>query len=554
MTRSVRRAAHRRAALCPAARSATLAAALLAVLPAPFPAAGAAPPPAPPTAAPRPAAAPPAAPSVAGAAATSVQQLAQRVRPSVVEIIGTVEGSGDTSYGTGFPVRESSLVVTNAHVLRGVKDPMVRTWDGALLASVEVLHEDDAIDLAVLRVTGLRAAPLPLSTGGIPAVGTPVVAVGHPRGYEFTVSDGIVSAVRSLEPGGPELIQTTAPISPGSSGGPLLALDGTVVGVCSLTLTEGQNINFAIPVANIAPIMAIALDVEKGLGRTDPGRMPPDALARLVRSQREGGDLVRAAELAERALGVHPKSLPLLLEAAEVAWSKGNYTAVAGYVDRMKAIAPAYAPGRQVRAALYAQNGQCEGAIPEAQAALAGELAPEQAAEAHAVLGECLGRAGRIGEALAHIDAALASPKVAAVPDYHALRAFLLQARGDADAADREAVTALELSGWDPLVVAALRERGLPRLVEIESKRYAREGENGVLRGVVRNRGPVPLGEITLTAELKDKDGRVVSTGTGKASPARLVPGQTGSFRIVLEAAPEGLSDVALRVVDIKEN
>ncbi len=495
----------------------------------------------------------PPAPPAPATPATPIQQLAERVRPSVVEIIGTVAGSGDTSYGTGFAFREPTLVATNAHVIKGVEDLMVRTWDGALLASVEVLHEDTAIDLAILRVKGLRAAPLPFASGAVPPVGTPVVAVGHPRGYEFTVSNGIVSALRSIDEGGPELIQTTAPISPGSSGGPLLSMAGEVVGVCSLTLTEGQNINFAIPVAHVAPILATALEVEKALQKDDPARLPPDALARLVRKHREGGDLVRAADLAQRALGVHPKSLPLLLEAAEVAWSNGNYVKVESYVDEMAAIEPGYAPGRQVRAALLAQNGRCEKAIPEAQAALAGALGPEQSAEAHAILGECLGRAGRNDEALAHVERALAAPKVSAVPDYHALRAFLLQARGELDAADRAAVTALDLSGWDPLVVAALRERGLPRLAEIESKRVAREGENTVVRGVVRNRGPVPLGEITLTAELRDRDGSVAATGSGKVNPGKLVPGQTGSFRVVLEAAPAELTDLAVRIVDIKE-
>jgi Tfp pilus assembly protein PilF len=475
------------------------------------------------------------------------------VRASVVEVLGTVEGSGDTSYGTGFAVRDGSLVVTNAHVLRGVKSPMVRTWDGALLASVEVLLQDDAIDLGVLRVKGLRAEPLAVADGPVPPVGTRVVAVGHPRGYEFTVSDGIVSAARTLEEGGPELIQTTAPISPGSSGGPLLDMAGRVVGVCSLTLTEGQNINFAVPAARIAPALAQALDIERGLAQGDPERMPPDALAQLVRRHRESGDLARASDLVQRALGSNPKSLVLLLEAAEVAWSRGNYSEVEGYLARIGAVRPDWAPARQVRAALHAQSGRCKEAESEARAALAGALGPAQAAEAHAVLAECLAKDGRVEEALAHADAALTSEKIAALPDYHALRAFLLQARGRPDEADREALTALERANWDPLVVAALRERGLPRLVDIESKKLGRDAGATVVRGVVRNRGPVPLNDVTLTAEGRDDSGLVVATGTAKITPARLVPGQTGAFRIVLEGSPADATDVSVRVVDYRE-
>ncbi len=489
-----------------------------------------------------------------GSGADALQGLAQRIRPSVVEILGTLEGSGDTSYGTGFAVREPTLIITNAHVLRNVKDPMVRTWDGALLASVEVLLQDDTIDLAVLRVRGLTAAPLPVAPPAIPPVGTRVVAIGHPRGYEFTVSDGILSAVRSLESGGPEMIQTTAPISPGSSGGPLLDLNGTVVGVCSLTLTEGQNINFAVPAVRIGPVLDRAVEVERGMAKNDPERLPPENLARLVRKHRESGDLTRASDFAQRALAAHPRSLPLLLEAAEVAWSKGSLREVETLVERMSAIEPNYAPAHQVRAALFAQKGRCNEAVTEARQALAAGLEGAQGAEAHAVLAECLGAAGQADEALAHVDQALADPKVAAVPDYHALRAFLLQAKGRRDEADREAIAALEIASWDPLVLAALRERGLPRLVEIESKRVAREGNATVVRGVLRNRGPVALSEVTIIAEARDASGSVVATGTAKANPAKIVPGATAAFRIAVEDAPADAKDYDVRVIDFKEN
>ncbi|UCF69159.1 MAG: trypsin-like peptidase domain-containing protein, partial [Acidobacteriota bacterium] len=241
----------------------------------------------------------------ASAQGVDVEPLAGKVRSSVVEILGTVEGTDDTAYGTGFVFREKGLVVTNAHVVHGVREPMVRTVDGALLASVQVLYQHEEIDLAVLRVTGLGADPLPLAAGPPPAVGTPVVAIGHPRGYEFTVSTGIVSAHRSLDAGGPELIQITAPISPGSSGGPLLDGEGRVVGVCSLTLTEGQNINFAVPAAEIGPVIDQALSIEASLGGAGTSSLPPETLARLAREQRESGELVRAAEMVRRALERH---------------------------------------------------------------------------------------------------------------------------------------------------------------------------------------------------------------------------------------------------------
>lgn len=491
----------------------------------------------------------------AGAAEPSpVAELASRAELSVVEILGKIDGSGDSSYGTGFVLLEPSLVLTNAHVVRGVEEPMVRTREGALLASVKVLDADAKTDLALLRVIGLQGRPLILAPGNPPEVGTPVVAVGHPRGYEFTVSEGIVSALRALDPGGVELIQTTAPISPGSSGGPLFDLAGRVVGVCSLTLTEGQNINFAVPAAAVRPFLERALEVERALLRkSDPGSLSPAPLARVVRSHREGGDLVLAGDLVRRALATHPRSPELLTEAAEVAWSRGNFPEVRSLLDQMERVAPGYPPGRQIRSALLAQEGKCEAAAGEARAALALGLAPQPAAEAHAVLAECLGKMGQPQAALEEIDQALSAASISILPDYHALRAFLLQAVGREEEADREAVVALELSSWDPLVVLALRERGLPRLVEVVSYSQAREGAGLVVTGVVRNRGPVAVTEVQLTAEGLDAAGQVVATGSALATPQRLVPGQTGSFRIVLQGAAGQTPRLEVRVVDFKE-
>jgi S1-C subfamily serine protease len=485
---------------------------------------------------------------------TPLQQLAETVRPSVVEIIGTVTGSGDTSYGSGFVLREPSLVLTNAHVVRGIENLRVHTWEGAALASVEVLLIESDIDLAVVRVIGLKAPPLAEGARALPQVGTPVVAVGHPRGYEFTVSEGIVSATRQLDEGGITMIQMTTPISPGSSGGPLLDMEGRVVGVCSLTLTEGQNINFAIPVSELPPVLDKALALERALRNPNDSNMPVEAIAALIRKQRERGDFQSASQLAERALKTHPKNIALLLEAAETAFSRGSLPLVHSLIERITSIAPRNAPALQISAAAMAEEGNCDAAVVQAQAALdAGGLDSSQACEAHAILGECLGREGRAKEALVHVERALTSPAVAKLPDYHALRAFLLQSLGRLDEADDAAVTALTQANWDPVVAAALRERGLPRLVDVVTFKSTREGNETTVVGVVRNRGPVALEELSVTAEGTDKSGTIIATGTANAIPKRLVPGATGSFKIVLQGLAEEITDLRVRVVDFKE-
>jgi tetratricopeptide (TPR) repeat protein len=235
-----------------------------------------------------------------------------------------------------------------------------------------------------------------------------------------------------------------------------------------------------------------------------------------------------------------------------VAWSQGRFPEVKALLATIDGVQPGHPPGRQIGAALAAQDGDCARAVRESDAALAAGLDAERAGEAHAVLAECLGRLGRARDALTHVDQALAVGTIADLPDYHALRAFLLQALGKADEADRAAIDALVAAHWDPLVVAALRERGLPRLVEVVSQRTVAANGLLVVEGVVRNRGPVTLREVELTAEGTDAAGTIVASGSAKAAPGRMVPGQTGSFRITLGGAADAVKDVVVRVVDFQ--
>jgi hypothetical protein len=100
-------------------------------------------------------------------------------------------------------------------------------------------------DLVVLKLSGARAPKLVLGDSEGVEIGDTVYAVGNPQGLEGTFSQGIVSGVREV--GANKLLQVTAPISPGSSGGPVLNVRGEVIGVSVATFRGGQNLNFAIP-------------------------------------------------------------------------------------------------------------------------------------------------------------------------------------------------------------------------------------------------------------------------------------------------------------------
>jgi serine protease Do len=183
------------------------------------------------------------------AASLTPAQIAARARSSVV-LLRTPAG-----LGSGFAVDKSGRVATNLHVLGGGSALTVVSADGRELSDVDVLAVDVGHDLAVLRVRGQTLAPLRLADSDRVQPGDHVVAIGHPLGLANTVSDGLVSAVRKIAA---ELtvLQISAPISPGSSGGPLLDDHGDVIGVSTMVATEGQNLNFAIPSNALRPLLA----------------------------------------------------------------------------------------------------------------------------------------------------------------------------------------------------------------------------------------------------------------------------------------------------------
>lgn len=154
-------------------------------------------------------------------------------------------GDGETTLGSGF--LHKGTVITNAHVVADAKWVDIYDQDGLHVGTAAyALHVDTTNDIAILPLPGNSGTGIPLASGEA-RPGTPVWAFGSPMGLRNTVSNGIVSAVREVD--GKQLIQITAPISTGSSGGPVLNGAGEAIGVVVSTYREAQNINFAIPVA-----------------------------------------------------------------------------------------------------------------------------------------------------------------------------------------------------------------------------------------------------------------------------------------------------------------
>ena len=196
--------------------------------------------------------APPRAP--ASDAPLSPAEIAGRAMPSVALI--KMPGS----LGSGFVVSQDGKIATNLHVIRGATEATIVLADGREFAEIEVIGVDADHDLALLRVPQSGLPALPLGDSAAVQPGQHVVAIGNPLGFGNTVSDGLVSAVRTIEPGF-TVLQISAPISAGSSGGPLLDEHGRVIGVSFLMATRGQNLNFGVPIAYLRPLLAIEKSV-----------------------------------------------------------------------------------------------------------------------------------------------------------------------------------------------------------------------------------------------------------------------------------------------------
>jgi hypothetical protein len=168
-----------------------------------------------------------------------------------VELIEKVQGSvvviqTDKGTGTGFFVRKNGVIATNRHVIAGSQQVMVRVQNGEMYDQAHVLAEDDSRDIAILKIDAVDTPFLALGDSNSVRPGEEVLLIGTPKGLDQTISTGIVSSVRVLDRE-TKVIQTTAPASPGSSGGPLLNRNGDVIGVLTFGLVEGQNLNFAMP-------------------------------------------------------------------------------------------------------------------------------------------------------------------------------------------------------------------------------------------------------------------------------------------------------------------
>jgi len=184
------------------------------------------------------------------ASAIDVKKLFEAVRPSVVLIVAYDSNDQPSSIGSKFYFGDKFTLATNLHVIENASKIAIKLSSGETDFIDTVLGVDAERDLAILR-TKVAGTPLLLSER-LPDIGEDIIAIGNPSGLEGTVSTGIISGIRTEA--GSQYFQITAPISPGSSGGPIISEKQEVLGVSTFYLDGAQSLNFAMPSAYLTKL------------------------------------------------------------------------------------------------------------------------------------------------------------------------------------------------------------------------------------------------------------------------------------------------------------
>ena len=187
--------------------------------------------------------------------ADAFEKLATKVKPSIA-LIESVDRMGqDGGRGTGFVVRKDGVIATNFHVIGEHRDFRVRFANGKSYEPQAILAVDRERDLALVKIDAEDLPVLALGDSDELKLGQGILSLGNPLGYAYSVSRGVVAALRELEPGdGKPMVQVAIPIEPGSSGSPALDLKGNVIAV--LAIKSGGAMGFGVPVNALKQLLA----------------------------------------------------------------------------------------------------------------------------------------------------------------------------------------------------------------------------------------------------------------------------------------------------------
>jgi serine protease Do len=220
-----------------------------------------------------------------------VKDLVAKVRPAIVVISFAGREGSQQGLGTGFVIDKNGLIATNLHVIGEARPLSIHTAAGQLLPVKAIHASDRALDLAILEVAAKDLPSLELSDHQPPA-GEPVVVMGNPQGLKHSVVTGVISGTREID--GRTMLQLAVPVEPGNSGGPVLDMQGRVLGIVTMKSVVTENLGFAVAVKDLKALRdkpnPVPLDRWLTIGEIDRAQWEPLFGARW--QQRAGRILV----------------------------------------------------------------------------------------------------------------------------------------------------------------------------------------------------------------------------------------------------------------------
>ena len=387
--------------------------------------------------------------------AYSISEVVAKTKPAVVEIVA-VDGKGATNrLGTGFFISPNGQLVTNRRVIEGASSIAAINNNGAIFVFERVVAQPVGVDLAILK---FRATDVPFLTLGKSTTalkGQKVIVIGNPTGLTGTVSDGIIFAFHEKR----SVIQITAPISPGSSGSPVMDENAEVIGVATKGL-GGQNLNFAIAVEKVSTaLLQPPSELSSGLPLTTATPTPAiDAKVCFDIGVASLGqwDYDKAISAFTEAIGLDPNYALAYVGRGEAYSTRGNFDkAISDFTEAIR-LYPNNALAYNNRGNAYQNQGNLSKAISDYNDAI--RLDP-RAALAYYNRGLLYAQKRNYDKAISDYNEAIRLD-----PDYapaYVGRGYAYDDRGEFDKAISDYNEAIRL---DPNYALAYKNRGFTHL------------------------------------------------------------------------------------------
>ena len=292
--------------------------------------------------------------------AQTPQQIAKKALAATVLLVMEDEKGKPLGLGSGFFV-DTNLIATNFHVIEGATRGTAKLVGQETEYNIEgITAMDETNDLAILQVSVPSVQPLSLGDSDTVEIGDRIYVAGNPKGYlEGTFSDGVISGIRGSV--GEKRLQMTAPISPGSSGGPVLNGTGKVIGISVMTVEGGQNLNFAIPSSHLKTLVATvgtAIPLSEGTSS-----ISADTYLLRGRMKAESGNYKGAIADYDKAIRLKPDAALIYYSRGLAKSNLGHHAAAIADFDTVIHLLPNFAGAYETRGWEKEKLGQYAAAI-----------------------------------------------------------------------------------------------------------------------------------------------------------------------------------------------